>query len=135
MARQAWVNTLPEIVKGLIKLVEEQGRVIESDEEWGERGRCLETPGLCIDQDGDSKNGPYRLAVYERTTKGDYNGNKPLLRLEIRPNVLWINKVKRLAAEPKEAEALGVHGVHFNTPEEKAEYLRVSTPAIQTAKA
>jgi hypothetical protein len=109
MIWRSWVNTLPEIVQGLMKLLGEQGREVHgADEAWADRGKCLVTPGLHIIDEGDSDNGPYRFSVYACSTEEGIDTNEPLLRLEIRSGLLWINEVKRLVAESKKAEPMAV---------------------------
>jgi hypothetical protein len=86
MIERTWVNGLPEIVQGLMKLLEEQGKVMNGGEEaWARQVKCLETPDLHLMEEGDDDCVPYRLSVYANTTEEGLDMDEPLLKLEIRP--------------------------------------------------
>lgn len=101
------MQTLPEIITGLMGLLESQGHDAGGGEEaWAQRGKCLNVDGLEIDEEGYRDCGPYRLTVYTGTTEESIETEEPLLRLEIRPGLLWINEVKRLIAGPPKPEPI-----------------------------
>jgi hypothetical protein len=61
---------------------------------------------ITIEAVGNEEGGPYRVSVYARTTEGSGGFTEPLLSVEIRPGVWWVNEVRRMTAEKAEPAAV-----------------------------
>lgn len=97
-----WVKDLPEIVQGLLWLLDDHGREFHSDQQWAhDRCKAIETAGLYVCSEGDEESGPYRIEIRARSVDdGLAPLTEPLLSLEIRPGRLWMNEARAAIADP-----------------------------------
>ena len=64
--QRSWVEALPEIVGGLMRLLNEKGQDHDDwfEAPWEAPGKGLNTAGLNIMSEGNEESGPYRLSIY-----------------------------------------------------------------------